>query len=677
MDFFEAQDEARSRTKLLVVYFAAAVLLIIAAVYLAVTAGVFFYHHKVGSPSPPALYDGLRLAITAGIVIPLIGLGSIWRITQLRSKGGAGVAEAMGGRKLDPSTRRPGERKLVNVVEEMAIASGMPLPGIYVMDGEDGINAFAAGFGFDDAVVAVTRGTLEQLNRDELQGVIAHEFSHILNGDMRLSTKLSGWIFGIIMLTLLGRGFWALIKGGGSGGRRRAGGGIYVGGVGRSRGGGGGNSKGGGGGALIIAVILVAVLVTIIGFIGEFFARMIQAAVSREREYLADASAVQFTRNPEGIGNALRRIGGAPRHSRVCHPSAGEFAHAFFSKSLRSEVSFLATHPPLKKRISRVLKDWQGDYLGPRPRPKPKKPEPTPTKERGHAFGPAIGPDGGGGGGGGGQFQQMLTAGLFMRSLGQLQEQGRAYAKSARERVQAALPEAFEDADRSPAVVLALLLQKDDTIGGKQRELLDEHLPDLADDATHYADQIRPLDRAERLILFEMMAARLPDVLLSGEREDFLACAEALAQADQTISTFELACLQLLRSRLFPESPEESANPSHKTIIHAARTLATRLAKETRTEKIGPGDILEQASRQAPYFVNQLHPVDATPHDAMEEALADLKHCPLGIRRQFLQICERIVAADEKASMNEVELLRAIAIGLGVPSAPIFPQEQA
>lgn len=674
MDFFEAQDEARSRTKLLIVYFAAAVVLIIVAVYLAVTAGVFFYHHKAGSETAPGLYSGLRLAWTAGIVVPLIGLGSFWRITQLRSKGGAGVAEAMGGRKINPATRRPEERKLVNVVEEMAIASGLPLPGIYVMDREDGINAFAAGFGFDDAVVGVTRGTIEQLNRDELQGVIAHEFSHILNGDMRLSTKLSGWIFGIIMLTLLGRGFWALIKGGSGGSGRRRGGGVYVGGVGRSRGGGGGgNSKGGGAGALIIAVILVAVLVTIIGFIGEFFARLIQAAVSREREYLADASAVQFTRNPEGIGNALRRIGGAPRHSRVSHPSAGEFAHAFFSKSLRSEVSFLATHPPLKKRIRRVLKDWEGDYLKPRPRPKPKKPEPKPEKKRGHAFGPAIGPDGAGGG----QFQQMLTAGLFMRSLGQLQEQGRAYAKSTRERVQAALPDAFEDAEQSPAVVLALLLQKDEAVGAKQRELLDEHLPDLAEDAVSYADQVRLLERAERLILFEMMVPRLTDALLPDERDDFIACAEALAQADQTLSTFELACLQTLRSRLFPDSPEGAAQSSQKTIHHSARILATRLAAETRLEGAETGDILKQASQQAPYFMNQLTPAEATSAEAIEEALAALKHSPLGIRRQFLQICERIVAADQKASMNEVELLRAIAIGLGVPSAPIFPGESS
>jgi len=674
MDFFEAQDQARSRTKLLIAYFAAAVLLIVTAVYLAVTAGVFYLHHKTGGTVPPEIFSGPRLAWTAGIVIPLVGLGSLWRITQLKRKGGAGVAEAMGGRKVNPSTKRPEERKLINVVEEMAIASGVPVPAVYLMDGEAGINAFAAGFGPDDAAVGATRGAIEQLDRDELQGVIAHEFSHILNGDMNLSTKLGGWIFGIVMLTLLGRGFWALIKGGsGSGGRR--GGGVYVGGGGRSRGGGGksgGDSKGGAG-ALILAIILVAVLITVIGFIGEFFARLIQAAVSRQREYLADASAVQFTRNPEGIGNALRRIGGKGSGSRVTHPHASEFAHAFFSKSLKSEVSFLATHPPLERRIGRILKDWQGDYLEPRPRPKPKRrPGKKKPKERFIDFGGAIGPDAKGGAG---RFQRMLTAGLFMKCLGQMREQGRAYAESTRKKLQNALPELFDETDDSPVAILALLYQKDDAVAAKQRDILGDQLPDFAGAVSACAGQVRALERAERLVLLEMMAARLPDALVAGEREHFIACVEALVEADDKVSPFEIACLQVVRRRLRNDSAYAPARQGGRSIVDAARTLATRLAAETKLESTRTEAVLQSASRQAPYFMNQLAPAESTSFEALEEAFNVLARTPFGIRKQFLEVCERIAAADEQATLDEVELLRAIAIGIGVPAAPIFPED--
>ncbi|MGJ3241737.1 MAG: M48 family metallopeptidase [Opitutales bacterium] len=669
MDFFEAQDQAQSRTKLLILYFAAAVVLIITAVYFAVTAGVFFYHHMVESDVLPRLFSGLRLAWTAGLVVPLIALGSFWRITQLRRKGGAGVAEAMGGRKLDPSTRRPEERQLMNVVEEMAIASGVPVPAVYLMDDEPGINAFAAGFGFDDAVVGVTRGAVEQLDRDELQGVIAHEFSHILNGDMRLSTKLSGWIFGIVMLTLLGRGFWSLIKGGRRSGRH-GGGHIYVGG---SRGGGGGGrSKGNGAGALILAVILVAILITIIGFIGECFARLIQAAVSRQREYLADASAVQFTRNPEGIGNALRRIGGNKSGSRVSHAQASGFAHAFFSKSLRSEVAFFATHPPLKRRIRRILKEWDGDYLEPRPRPKPRPAPARAEPEQQPALGPALGPDGKDRDS---AFRQMLTAGLFMQCLGQLREQGRSFAERTRDKLRSALPDLFEESDQSPVAVLALLCQQAPGIADRQRQQLDALLPDLSAPVPAVADRLRALERGERLILLEMMAARLPMALVASDRDDFIACVEALAEADDRISPYEIACLQVVRRRLndYPEDTRKRPTPAQT--IAAARVLATRLARETRIDGTRTDRILKEAAQMAPYFQNRLVPDETASFETLDDAFDVLARAPLAIRKQFLQTCERIVAADEKATANEAELLRAIAIGIGVPAAPIFPED--
>lgn len=676
MDFFEAQDQARSRTKLLVAYFGLAVVCIVAAVYAAVTAGVFYYRYKVGA-EPPPLFALDRFAWTAGIVTALVGLGSFWKIARLRRTGGAGIAKELGGRRLNPSTRRPEERKLMNIVEEMAIASGVPVPEVYVLDDESAINAFAAGFEVDEAAIGVTRGAIEQLDRDELQGVIAHEFSHILNGDMRLSTKLSGWIFGIVMLTLLGRGFWALIRGG-SGGSRRAGGGVYVGG---GRSGGSRRSSGGGGaGALIIAVVIVAVLITVIGFIGELFARLIQAAVSRQREYLADAAAVQFTRNPEGIGNALRRIGGMQHGSRVEHPQAGELAHAFFSKSFRGKVSFLATHPPLPRRIRRVLGDRPIDFLKPRNQSKPKVAPKQSAKQTAKAGagpipGMGIGPDGAESAGDA-PFRQMLTAGLFMRSLGQLREQGQAHAAEAREALHASLPDLLEEEGRSPELLLALLLQEEETTAAKQREALEEYLPDDADALFELAGRLRDLSRGQRLMLLELVASRLPEDLIPPERESFAATAEALIQADGRVAPFELACLQIVRRRLFKESHDSPKKPAAKDIVRAACVLATRLAGETPSSTIPDAQLLLEASRQAPYFMNQLAPVESIRFEDLDEAFEQLANSSLGIRRQFLEVCERIVAADEKASSEEVELLRSIAVGLRVPAAPIFPEPE-
>ena len=667
MDFFEAQDNALARSKSLLVYFFIAVVLIVVAVYFAVTAGVFFYAHKTGAASPP-LFDAIRMGLTAAAVLPLIGLGSLWRITQLRREGGAGVATALGGRRIDAATRRPDERKLRNIVEEMAIAAGLPVPQIYVMDEESGINAFAAGFSHDDAAIAVTQGAIEQLDREELQGVVAHEFSHILNGDMSLNTKLSGWVFGIVMLTLLGRGFWRLIKGGSSNRSRSGRRGFYVGSARRSGGGGSrGNSKGGG--ALILAIVLVAVLVTIIGFIGEFFTRLIQAAVSRQREYLADASAVQFTRNPEGIGNALRRIGGIERYSSMQHPNASEFAHSFFARSMFGGVSFLATHPPLDRRIRSVLKDWKGDFL--KPRPKPKR-EPKVTKKAKTA--PKIPgmPGGGLGGqsGSGDNFQQMLTAGLFMRSLGQLRENSRQQAEVIREQLEGDWPEVFDDVDQVPAFLLALLYANEEATAAKQRAHLEASFPDYVADVQAYAEKLAQLGRSERLILTEILAARLPDALIQSEREDWLDCLEVFVEADDAVHPFELACLQMARRSLLKPSTAAPDRQDNSRIVAAARVLATRIAAETNT--IDAATILTNAARKAPFFVNQIKPAETTDAAALEDALDVLSKTPFGIRKQFLELCERIVAADQKANIEEVELLRAIAIGIGVPAAPIL-----
>ena len=275
-DFFQRQTNARRSTKWLVVSFIAAVTCIVAAVFFGTLAAL-----QAGRSTPPEL--GLQAYATDDMGIPLaasaftlaiIGCGSTFKVFQL-SGGGTTVAEGLGGYRVPPNTTDPIERRLVNVVEEMALASGVPVPPVYLLKDEEGINAFAAGYSTSDAVVAVTRGTAEQLSRDELQGVVAHEFSHILNGDMRLNIRLIGILHGILLMGLMGRLLFNIAARGG--GRR----------------------SGKNDGALYLLAAGLALM--LLGLLGSLFGNLIKAAVSRQREYLADSSAVQFTRNPEGI----------------------------------------------------------------------------------------------------------------------------------------------------------------------------------------------------------------------------------------------------------------------------------------------------------------------------------------------------------------------------------------
>ena len=335
MDFFAQQDKSRRKTKLLVFYFAIAVVALIVAVYfasLAIFTGAQAHYHRYGEQPVFALWNPqLFLGVAFG-VLAVVLIGSTYK-TMALAAGGSVVSEMMGGRLVKPNTTDPDERKLLNVVEEMAIASGVPMPQVYVMDEEDGINAFAAGHKPGDATVTVTRGCMKLLSRDELQGVIGHEFSHILNGDMRMNLRLMGIIFGILCLAIIGRVLLQTARGGG-----------------RSR------------GQNPLPILGLALLIA--GYIGVFFGRLIQAAVSRQREFLADASSVQFTRNPGGITGALKKIGGlGETGSRLGHAHAEELSHMFFGNGVSEPfIGLLETHPPLGERIRVFDPNFDGQF---------------------------------------------------------------------------------------------------------------------------------------------------------------------------------------------------------------------------------------------------------------------------------------------------------------------------
>ena len=305
MNFFERQARARRNTTRLVLLFALAV----AGIVVAVDLGVLLVFG-----GEPAL-----LAMSTLLALGVIGIGSLYRMASLRG-GGEAVALQMGGVPVPEDTTDLHLRRLRNVVEEMSIASGVPVPKVYVMEHEAGINAFAAGYSPSDAVIAVTRGALDRLNRDELQGVIAHEYSHILNGDMRLNIRLVGVLFGILMIGLIGR---KILQHGGGGVRGRG----------------------------AMPVLVGALIALVVGYVGLFFGRLIKAGVSRSREVLADASAVQFTRQTAGLAGALKKIGGLHDGSRLAERAeAEEVSHMLFGDGTGLRGLF-ATHPPLLQRI--------------------------------------------------------------------------------------------------------------------------------------------------------------------------------------------------------------------------------------------------------------------------------------------------------------------------------------
>ena len=340
MNFFQEQEHARRHTLVLVVIFAVAILTLIVMTVLFITGlDVYFDHVPVAVflSSPFDYVQAKYFYLTSIAVLGIVISGSLYKYAQL-SGGGKTVAIALGGQQVNRNRANRQEQKLLNVVEEMAIASGISTPTVYLLRGDE-INAFAAGLTFDDAVIGVTQGCIDKLEREELQGVIAHEFSHIFNGDMRLNLQLTATLHGILLIGIIGE---FIFRSSGSKGSRSS----------------SGRNKGGGG---VPYFLVLGAGLMVLGYVGTFFGSLIKANVSRRREYLADATAVQYTRYPRGISGALKKI--AYFSSKLHSPAAEVYSHLYFAEGVSSLFSNLtATHPPLKKRIKKVEPSWNGKF---------------------------------------------------------------------------------------------------------------------------------------------------------------------------------------------------------------------------------------------------------------------------------------------------------------------------
>lgn len=651
MDFFERQDRAREKTQWLVLYFVLAVLCIIAGIY-AVCAGIFLRERLADGVTLAAMWDSRLFLGVAGGTCLVVVLGTLYKTAELR-RGGAAVAEMLGGRRIHPNTQDPDERKLLNIVEEMALASGMAVPPVYLMAEEEGINAFAAGFQPNDAVIGVTRGCMRMLNRDELQGVIAHEFSHILNGDMRLNLRLMGVIFGILCLAVMGR---VLLYSGHHRSYRM-----------------GAKSNNSGGNPLP----LIGIALIVIGSIGVFFGRLIQAAVSRQREFLADAAAVQFTRNPAGIAGALKKIGGLVSGSRMQNPHASEASHLFFGNALASSfANAFATHPPLAERIKAIEPTFDGRFPALSGTPSQGVESAFTARIAGDAPPPLTRRRQERGGG-------RVAARQALSSVGAPGEEHLQVATEWRESLPEALVTACHDPAQAPAVILALLLDNDGEISARQINSIafDQGQPvsELTRDLRGFVNRVGPLSR---LPLAELCVSALRE-LPPAEYEKLRKLIRRLIEADRQVNLFEYALEKCLERHLAP-----TFDRNHRSVTHyyalapllddAARVLSL-LARLGHSNAAGAELAYAEAIRslgKEPYERPMLPPKEAGLQHA-DAALSRIGQASPVIKRQFLEAAALAVASDGELKVQEAEMLRAVADALDCPIPPFLQLQGA
>ncbi len=632
MDFFKSQDTARHNTALLVVLFLLAVVSMVILTNLLVM--FVFGYLDSGSMAVQPLNWEVFMTIGAGVVT-LVAMGSLYKIMALAG-GGARIAEMMNGQLVVADSGDADKQRLLNVVEEMAIAAGLPVPPVYLLD-ESGINAFAAGFSPSDAVIGVTRGAITKLSRDELQGVIAHEFSHILNGDMRLNIRLMGILHGILLLGLVGYHILRFTS--------------------RSR-----RSKGGSG------IMFLGLGLIVIGYAGTFFGNIIKAAVSRQREYLADAAAVQFTRNPQGIGGALMRIGTPRNGSILTNPNSAEISHALFCQGLSSSLlSFFATHPPLPERIRRIVPTWDGIFpSGERPAASAVKAVAPGAKERLGKKNMALMAAG----------AAVLSKDEVASSVGQPTQAHLSYARQ----LIADLPPDFKKAVHDPhgarALIYSLVLDSDEAERHKQLHYLQVAADDgVFEEVSKLAKGMTTLPREYRLPLVDMALATLRQ-LSAPQYQLFKKNLNGLIAADSTISLFEWSLQKIVFHHLDEvfdrKSSDQKKVPSLKRSKEACTILLSLFAGALKQDGVTRQEAFAAAKNEIGWLDADLLSINAFTLQDLNGALDDLAKLQPRFKATLLKACAAIVSADQHVTAEETELLRAIADALDCPIPPLI-----
>ncbi len=638
-DFFQQQDAARRSTGRLVVLFGLAILAIVASIWvlLAAITGYFGRDPETNAIDWTAFGDDPRLLIVAFVgALAVIGGGSLYKIAQLRG-GGRVVAEQLGGRLVNGDTSDPVERRLLNVVEEMAIASGTSTPPVYMMDAETGINAFAAGFAPQDAVIGVTRGAATTLDRDELQGVIAHEFSHILNGDMRLNIRLMGLLHGIFVIGMIG--YFILRMS------------FYTGG-GRSR-----DSKG------AMPILALGAGLAFVGFAGTFFGNLIKAAVSRQREFLADSSAVQFTRHPGGIAGALKKIGGFVTGSQVENPNAPQASHMFFGRATSGFSAMFSTHPPLAERIKRIDPSWDGGFPKLAPQVVDALAAATAPAIAGFADAEAEGPTG----------SDMEAA---VGQVGQPTSAHIAYAGALFDRLPEALVAAAHEPYGARALIYALLLDRDE--GPRRLQLA--HLEAAADDGV-YEETVklaRLVDRLDPTMRLPLVEIALPALcaLTPWQYELFRKNLLELVEADEMLDLFEWSLQRILlrdmQGRFGRSGPERVRHRSLRAVRSPLTVMLSVLAYVGNRDPGAAAHAFGEAWQGLALPETGLLGHEGCGFGALDEALAELDHAAPMVKKRVLEAAVACITADRQVTVEEAELLRAVSASISCPMPPIL-----
>ncbi|EGQ7816971.1 M48 family metallopeptidase [Vibrio parahaemolyticus] len=613
MDFFHHQDNARQRTGLLVMLFTLAVLAITGLVSV-ISIGIYFYF--TGEPFTTQSIISYCLLSFVG-VLTVVSISSFIRLSELNANGGRGVAESIGGKLISTDTSNAKHRQLLNVVEEMSIASGIPVPPVYVMEKEHGINAFAAGMSIDDAVIGVTQGALDAFSRDELQGVIAHEFSHILNGDMRLNTRLIGALFGITCIAHFGH----LILDNSNSTRH----------VSRSS---SDSNKG------FAVIILIAIVCLVLGWLGTLFGNMIKAAISRQREFLADASAVQFTRNDQGIAGALKKIGSNVQGSTLNTKASDEMSHMMFGQSKLSGFSGLfATHPPLDERIRRIEPHWDGIYA-----------------QHSHAQSTAFDNEqvSGFAVGGGSPASQSASPSEQLSETGQ--------------QLISQLPPELVDIAREPYsarfIAFALIFDGSDI----QREMIKSYVP-LASQSTllPWLDYDLPLH-----LRFPLLELALPALKSLSDAQKISLCKvlRELSETDNQYSLAEWCVINLLEKQLLASFGFIKQHKTLKQLEESVFWLLRELAWVSHSQADKAQRAYHCALAHLGFPEVKLEPANSNWHlsRAALELLLQLKPKD---RRMFVKACRIAIESDGEITVAEGELYRVIACFLEVPEPPL------
>lgn len=613
-NFWVRQDEARRGTRRMVVLFLLGVIATIFVVFL-ITGGL------MGSFDPRIL--GMVCIIVGGG----IGIATLVKVFELSRQGGKTIALAMGGRLVPLNPVNPDERKLRNVVEEMAIASGVPVPEIYLLDQERSINAFAAGYTPENAVIGVTQGAVQLLNREELQGVIAHEFSHILNGDMKLNIRLISLIFGLMFLTVIGR---ILLYSRPSSSSR--------------------NDKGGGGAALL----MLGLAMIVVGWISVLFGKIIQASISRKREHLADASAVQFTRNPLGLASALKKIGAHSMHSYIQSPEAEEAAHLFFANGLNSFLGNLfATHPPLVERIKLLDSDFDGDFKKSLATASVKK-QPAVIKKEKEKERPSL-PRG-----------MRLAAAAILAGGYETADQAQGLLETLPEEVR----RLTGDPLGSIVLVCGILLDENDDVAEVQyKRIIGTYGESVGRDVLTAAGDLRDLSRSQKLALITLCVPALRGMAAS-QFESFNKVIYDLIVADNRVDLFEYCVLKNVEhhlTRYFRPKPRregrENAGALRSEIVLVLSILAR--AEGVDEKEVG----IAFAKGVASVLGNDketILPLDKCTFKALDNALENINNRAAQVTKTaLLEACQTVVAStNSQVTPDEEDLVRAIALAI-------------